>query len=190
MTLDQLFIKYGSDKSSLGHGYAPMYELAIPKPVTSILEIGVNYGASMRAWKEAFPDAKLYGLDLFTEGVPMIDGVNWIKGNQLDHDILYHIRNDIKPQIISEDCSHNCRDQWVTFYSLIGSCWVYIIEDLHSNYEESYQQGLKFDYTMLGSMLSGKFPFHFLLSENNKIAAIFPNYTTLDKYANTPSLPH
>src|SRR5690349_7888933 len=101
MTLDELAIKYGSDKSSKEHGYMNFYENILPKSPTSILEIGILKGASMRVWKDYFPEAKLFGLDLFAENpIPEIEGISWFKGSQSDEDILYMIRNNIKPQVI------------------------------------------------------------------------------------------
>lgn len=179
MTLNELAIKYGSDKNDLptNHGYMQFYESHLPTSPKSILEIGVLEGASMRVWHEAFPDAKLYGLDLFDHNeIPAISNdIVWYKANQLDHEVLYHIRNNIKPEIITEDCSHNCADHWITLFSLIGSCSQYYIEDLHTCHEEFYRQGLTFNQTVLGCMLSGKFPFKFELSEDNKIALIYGN---------------
>lgn len=174
MTLDELAVKYNSDKSSHGHNYMPFYRDILPPDPTSILEIGILKGASMMVWKEYFPETKLYGLDLFeADPVPDIEGVSWLKGSQSDEHILYHIRNDIRPQIVIEDASHNCIAHWVSLYSLISCCEIYIIEDLHTCEQEFYRQGLGFDQTVLGSIKSGTFPFRHHLY-NDKIAAIYP----------------
>ncbi len=174
MTLDELAIKYGSDKSSLGHGYMNFYANTLPEEVSSIMEIGVLKGASVNLWREAYPLAKIYGVDLFEENpIPEIDGVEFLKGNQLDHELLYHIRNNIKPQIIIEDSSHNCIDHWVTMFSLISCCELYIIEDLHTCREPFYQQGLPFEATILGAIKSNTFPLKFALSNNEKIVSIW-----------------
>lgn len=173
MTLDELAIKYESDKSSLGHDYMPFYENVLPENPESILEIGILKGASMRAWREYFPEAKLYGLDLFEENpMPDIDGVMWFKGSQANETILYDIRNNIKPQIIVEDASHNCIAHWVTLYSLISCCDIYIIEDLHTCENPFFQQGLSFEQTILGAIKTGQFPFRHELY-NDKIVAIY-----------------
>ena len=174
MTLDELSIKYGTDKGSIKHRYMPFYEQYLPKHPKKLLEIGVLRGASIRMWREHFPDTEIHGLDIFEDNpIPDIEGVQWFKGSQCDEHILYHIRNDIKPQIIIEDASHNCIAHWVTLYSLISCCEIYIIEDLHSCEQEFYRQGLEFDQTVLGSIKSGTFPFRHHLY-NDKIAAIYP----------------
>lgn len=171
MNLTHLFNKHGSDKHQ--HGYGKFYETHLPPQVNSLLEIGVLRGHSINAWKEAYPAAQIMGLDLFQEHpVPTIDGVKFFKGNQLDFEVLENIRNNIKPQVIIEDGSHNCIDHWVTMFSLISSCELYFIEDLHTCQEEFYRQGLTFDQTILGAMLDERLPFKYTLSADMKIAVI------------------
>lgn len=171
MNLTHLFNKHGSDKH--GHGYGKFYEQHLPETVRSLLEIGILRGHSINAWKEAYPSAKLFGLDLFIEHkMPDIEGVQFFKGNQLDYLILENIRMNIRPQIIIEDGSHNSRDQWVTMISLIDNCEYYFVEDLHCCKDQSYRQDLAFEHTMLGAMLSEKFPFSYTLSQDQKIAVI------------------
>lgn len=171
MNLKHLANKHATDKYT--HGYMPFYERHLPRHVNSLMEIGVLKGHSLHMWREAYPDAKLYGLDLFQENpVPTIPGVQFFKGNQLDPTVLDNIRNNIRPQIIVEDGSHNSRDQWVTMISLIGSCDYYFVEDLHCCHYDSYRQGLPFEYTLLGCMLNHTFPFRFTLSDDHKIAVI------------------
>lgn len=170
MNLTEIAKKYPSDKSD--HGYMQYYQHHLPLDCKSLLEIGVLKGDSIRIWKEYLPGTVLYGADLFIENdVPEIDGVEWFKANQLDHTFLYHIRFNIKPQIIIEDASHNSIDQLVTFFSLIGCCEMYVCEDIFTAKEEFYRQGLPFESTMLGMMQSGRFPFEFSLYED-KIAFI------------------
>ena len=141
-TLNTLFNKYQSDKEK--HGYATFYETWLQNdPPKILIEFGVREGASLKAWREYFPETKIIGVDLFAEApMPVIEGVELIKGNQLDHELLYHIRNDIRPDVVIDDCSHNSRDQIVTFYSLFTQDMKYFVEDVHCMDEEFYRQGL------------------------------------------------
>ena len=58
------------------HNYTPTYhKLLAPvrETVKAVLEIGVNYGPSLRMWRDYFPNARIIGLDcnaecLFTDG--------------------------------------------------------------------------------------------------------------------------
>jgi hypothetical protein len=147
-TLDELAIKYGSDKSSKDHNYTPFYELHLPKNPKKLLEIGVLHGASVRMWREYFPDTEIHALDLFEENpIPDIPGVTWHKGNQLDYKLLEALRNE-DFDVIVEDASHNSRDQMITFYGLFSGKQYYI-EDIHCANEEFYRQGLPVEATAL-----------------------------------------
>jgi hypothetical protein len=173
MTLNELALKYGSDKSSEGHNYMPFYEEHLPKNPKKILEIGVLKGASIRVWKDYFPEAEIHGLDLFNEHAPPeIDGVKFWKGSQTDPHMLYDLRNNLKADVIIDDGGHNSVDQWVSLMSLIGTCKYYFIEDMHCSEEEFYRQGLKYEQTIPGAIIAGEFPFECVISNDRKIAVI------------------
>lgn len=170
--LTEIANQYGTDKGR--HGYMPHYARHLidfyPK---TMLEIGCEKGNSARMWREILPKTELAVLDLFQEyPIPDIENVEFIKGNQLDHELLYNLRNNRRFDIIIDDGSHNSRDQWVTFWSLVGSGRLYVVEDLHCCYDELYRQGLPFARTMLGQMLAGHFPYRFQLYDQ-KIAFIY-----------------
>ena len=58
LSLDEIGIETGTDKSSMHHGYLDFYEMFFEtlrdKPVR-ILEIGVLGGASVMMWEEILP---------------------------------------------------------------------------------------------------------------------------------------
>lgn len=141
MTLNDLALKYGSDKSSEGHNYCPFYELTLPKNPKRLLEIGCLHGASARMWREWFPDTEVHVLDLFEENpIPDIPGVVFHKGDQRDWKILEELRK-FDFDVIIDDGSHNARDQMMSFFGLFNGKRYYI-EDVHCNNEEFYSQGL------------------------------------------------
>lgn len=151
-TIQAAFEKHGSDKAI--HKYAEFYAEHLPENPKSILEIGVKEGASIRAWKELFPDAIIHGLDLFLEyDIPMIEGAYFWKGNQLDWRILEQLRR-LEFELIIEDGSHNARDQLITFFGLYNGKQKYFIEDIQCNYEEFYRDGLPINLTA-SKLLSG-----------------------------------
>jgi hypothetical protein len=148
MTLDELAIKYGTDKSSLHHNYTEFYEKYLPKNPKKILEIGVLTGASIRMWKEYFPEAEIHGLDLFEEhSEPDIEGVKWWKGSQTDPNILHLLRKE-NFDLIIDDGSHVSIHQLVTFFSLYQRDCYYFVEDIHCNNEEFYRDGLPHSLTI------------------------------------------
>lgn len=156
MSLQELAIKYGTDK--LEHGYIPFYEKHLPKEPKRVLEIGVKDGASIKMWADYFPEAEIHGLDLFSEKTAwqvwgeLMDGkfcselelpqdrIVFHTGNQCDWLKLEQLRN-YDFDVIIDDGSHNSRDQMMTFYGLFNGKH-YFIEDLQCNDEEFYSQGL------------------------------------------------
>src|SRR6266436_5520710 len=67
MTLDELGHKHGTDKSSGGHAYLDWYETFF-QPIRyksfTFVEIGVGSGASIRMWRDYFPNALIVGMDI------------------------------------------------------------------------------------------------------------------------------
>jgi hypothetical protein len=146
MTLDELALKYGTDKSSNGHNYCPFYELTLPTNPKRLLEIGCLHGASARMWREWFPETEVHVLDLFEENpIPDIPGVVFHKGNQTDPYMLHNLRK-LNFDVILDDGSHNSRDQMMTFFGLFNGGHYYI-EDIHCCSEEFYREGLPVDLT-------------------------------------------
>src|SRR3990167_9878462 len=65
-TLKQLLNFYGSDKEHR-HGYAKAYEEMLGPMRESaryVVELGVLEGASLRAWRDWFTQAKIIGVDV------------------------------------------------------------------------------------------------------------------------------
>lgn len=64
--LCKLAIKYGCDKEpSNYHHYTPYYnELFQHKLIKRVLEIGIFRGASLRMWRDYFPEAEIFGIDI------------------------------------------------------------------------------------------------------------------------------
>lgn len=70
LTLDEIGRAYGTDKSSLDHGYLVIYEQYLrhlrDKPI-NLLEIGVACGASLKMWARFMPSALITGVDVRLE---------------------------------------------------------------------------------------------------------------------------
>lgn len=146
MTLAKLAQQYNTDK--LTHGYIPFYEQTLPENPARILEIGCFKGASLRMWRDYYPNAELHTLDLFVENHPPTDirGLITHCGNQCDFMLLEQLRK-YNFDVIIDDGSHNSRDQMITFFGLMHKNCHYYIEDTHCCQEEFYQQGLPYTLT-------------------------------------------
>lgn len=140
--LNDLMKKYGSDKAD--HGFCEFYESffgPIRESAKTFLEIGVYYGASMRAWLDYFPNAMIYGIDdarwqqtwdfgTDRAGIALADQASRI-------DLAGFIEN-ICPEydIVLDDGSHTMWGQQVSLACLLPAVKVggfYVVEDLNSS---------------------------------------------------------
>lgn len=147
-SLRDLAIKHGTDKCSIEHDYIDFYTDTLPKNPRKILEIGCYKGASLRMWRDYFPEAELHTLDLFIENEPPTDipGLVAWTGHQANYYILEQLRQQ-EFDLVIDDGSHNSRDQMMTFFGLFTAGMHYYIEDLQCCREDFYRQGLPVDFT-------------------------------------------
>lgn len=139
-SLDQLAIKYGTDKSSKVHfytqNYEPYFEPLRHLPI-KILEIGVQNGNSLRMWKEYFPKAEIYGLDYYDCSPLEEDRIKIFKGHQANEKVLEHVNGWGIFNIIIDDGSHKNPDALKTFEYLfprMAPGGVYVVEDTSTLY--------------------------------------------------------
>lgn len=147
MLLQNLGLKYGTDKSRHQYknvSYLDIYARHFEKvryDVKTFVEIGVLNGSSLKMWKEYFPNAIIYGIDIdprcseFEE-----DRIKIFIGDQNDDDFLTKVKNQIgEIDILLDDGSHITTHQIKTFnylHSSIKQGGFFAIEDLRNSYEE------------------------------------------------------
>lgn len=134
-------MKHKCDKST--HFYFEEYETTLgplrEKPI-NILEVGIWKGLSMQAWHEYFPNARLYGLDIFTrvksEEVPILqkDRVFYAKCDSTNPvDVKKAMdKFNVKFDVIIDDGLHNPLANLKTFENLIeylNDGGIYYVED-------------------------------------------------------------
>lgn len=160
-TIQQLCIEHGCDKTpEIFHAYAPIYDKLFKelRSVKAVLEIGVGYpklmkrhinlkssgsgriytyktGASLYVWRDYFPGAIIYGLDINPEA--HVTGESRIKtflGDATDKKIISKIAQDVGPfDIVVDDGSHRAEEQLKTAQLLlpyVKSGGLYFIEDV------------------------------------------------------------
>lgn len=157
-SLRELGQVYGTDKIS--HGFCAIYEQlfgTMQPRVTKMLEIGVFFGASLRMWRDWFPQAVIHGADHFTgqQGngrffehadkfyQEVTSGRHpRIELHQLDQskrEDLVHFaaaNQEATFDLVLDDASHLMRDQQLTLgllFRLVKPGGYYVIEDLHSS---------------------------------------------------------
>jgi hypothetical protein len=144
MSLNDIGLKYGTDKSSSHHDYLTFYELFLKKWRNSkltILEVGVANGQSLKTWEEYFPKAKIIGVDITPETRRFEGGRISIEiADQSNVEQMGALGLKYGPfDLIVEDGSHMCDHQITTLRTLfpfVREDGVYIVEDLQTNYGE------------------------------------------------------
>lgn len=139
-SLDTIFDKYDTDKNTSFHHYTRQYEALLrpfrDKPI-QYLEIGVFKGGSVKAMREAFPNAKcIVGLDIHPLCKAYEDPERnlFIEiGDATDAAFLKNITDTYGTfDIILDDGSHTNKDVITTFellFPLLNDNGLYIIED-------------------------------------------------------------
>jgi hypothetical protein len=183
LTLSKIYEKYsdntdsGSGDKGTSHSYIEIYEDLLSKyrKNSTVLEIGVSHGMSIRMWNEYFIDSKIYGVDIcknFYVGNVLQDvlgsakklmseGFNIFIDDATKQEFVDKIKH-LKFDVIVDDGSHVLSDQILSFVllkNLMKEGGVYIIEDvnniditksvfkgLHSNCEIIDKRSLKNRY--------------------------------------------
>ena len=134
MTLDELGISHGTDKTSLANDYLRLYEeIFAPfrnRPFT-LWEIGVANGASLKVWGEYFPKAQILGIDNNPQS-KQYEGprVRVAIGSQEDPEFLAGLAREPAPDIIIDDGSHQADHMQLTFerlFPVLAAGGLYVI---------------------------------------------------------------
>lgn len=196
MLLNDLAIKYNTDKSTLNHGYTVHYDKLfspIRDEKLNIVEIGVWEGASLRMWRDYFPNATITGVDKHDRDI-QVEGVEIVICSQDSPELpdLLPARLDI----IIDDASHINSLTIQTFKNLFPHLkpgGLYIIEDLQTSYDSTNYDGdpnpwtLKSDTAMqfckrlTDELNKHDFPKEYRWGYNLQSVQFFPNMCVITK---------
>jgi cephalosporin hydroxylase len=153
--LDELAKKYGSDKSSLLHGYTDIYQDLFERRETVglVVEIGVQRGGSwknnhptpsLKMWQEYYYNANVIGFDLKQIDIDE-PNITLIRGDQSKKRDLNRLINAMPSHadLILDDGSHRPEDQLFTFEHLrehVAIGGYYIIEDCNARVQKEYHE--------------------------------------------------
>jgi Methyltransferase domain len=155
-TLDELAEKHGTDKGTVSQdlepkGYTRLYERYLGplrhEPIT-LLEIGVQAGASLRMWEEYFPRARIFGIDIQPK-CTMYDTprVQVMIGDQTDSEFLAAVKKATGPlDVVVDDGGHRMEQHRISLQELwpaVTPGGFYFIEDLHTAYLERFGGGYR-----------------------------------------------
>jgi hypothetical protein len=166
--------KYGVDKCT-GHSYTPVYNELLTNlrsEKLSILEIGIGNmelmkpyvldhykpGASLRMWRDYFPNAEIFGCDIVPEVIFTEERIKTFLVDQSNTVSLLQLMNSIKSvsssmelDIILDDGSHieeHMRLSFKTLWQFLKKGGIYIIEDIQSPMVERFERlGIDLGFT-------------------------------------------
>ena len=134
------------------HHYLPIYDKYLSpwrgRPVR-MLEIGVSRGGSMKLWRKFFgPEAVLFGIDIDTECAKFDGQSARVRiGSQADPEFLRSVVAEMGGlDVVLDDGSHvsqHIRTSLDTLYPLLSDTGLYLIEDLHACYWDSFGGGYR-----------------------------------------------
>jgi predicted O-methyltransferase YrrM len=134
--LDDFNYKHGTDKNTVHDYVNGFYEEGLApykQKALSVLEIGIYFGASIKLWREYFPNAKIYGADIFDRVLPEfknIENTELIFGDAYATEFL---DNDLKFDVIIDDGPHTLESQIQfirKYHSKLKEDSIMIIEDI------------------------------------------------------------
>lgn len=152
--LYELFLAGHDERVHRWHHYFDAYERHLARyrgTPLRMLEIGVQYGGSIGMWAEYLgEDATLVGVDIDPD-VARFDrsrpNIHIRVGDQRDTGFLQSVEEEFGPfDVIIDDGGHTALQQIETFnflYPAMTEDGVYVCEDTHTSYWDSYKDGEK-----------------------------------------------
>lgn len=139
MTLDEIGKKNDTDKSSVYHNYLNYYE-SIFSPFKSLdiemVEIGVQFGFSIKTWLEYFPKAHIHGVDVANDFRCSDPRYTFWGLDQRNRDQWQHFIDVVRQvDIVIDDGCHNADAHKTTFeclWPILNPGGMYIIEDVYT----------------------------------------------------------
>lgn len=131
--LNDVGVRFATDKSSLNHHYLGLYELLFDKfPAARILEIGIQFGNSLKTWQDYFYYSAITGIDIVDNGVH-IDGVEIVIADAYTPQTLEKLKGR-EFDIIIDDADHSPEHQAYAiqhYSSLLSPLGILIVEDVN-----------------------------------------------------------
>jgi hypothetical protein len=156
-SLAELFTKYGTDKEAIHH-YSGFYECLFQArrfDIKSLLEIGIGTlipeahssmcefalegykpGGSLRAWRDYFPNAHIYGIDVMPDTQFSEERITTYICDSTNPEAVLNTPIPREFDIIIDDGAHETEHQLATLKNLFPSLrpnGIYVAEDTYGN---------------------------------------------------------
>jgi hypothetical protein len=140
--LTNLSDKYLTDKGSEGHYFTEVYEYffyPIKYEAYKICEIGIAEGASLKMFRDYFPKAVIYGIDIVDCSGLNSDTIKTFVADQANRKQLKSFIDTYGYDfdIILDDGGHTMEQQQVSFgylFKYLKPGGYYVIEDVHTSF--------------------------------------------------------
>lgn len=182
--LNDIGLKFNTDKSSRFHNYLDFYQEQLPNQSFEgrLLEIGVMDGYSMEMWREYYPNAtQIIGLDIMPKDHLLFPGVELLQINATD---IEAVRALGEFDIIIDDGSHMSLEQQQAFfwlyYNQLSHGGFYVIEDLWTSYMPAYVNSKYTTAEVLERLENAGMKMTYFSYSHDGIERIFPEYKDLD----------
>lgn len=145
-SLEQISLKYKSDKGNIYHGYLDLYERYFSNyrnNLNTFLEIGLWEGESIRMWREYFTTGSLVGADILDLSYIVLPDTQIHVCDQSDRVQLKNLVDNSfsKFDIIIDDGGHWQHQQQITLgfmFQYLVPGGIFVIEDLHTAGNTAY----------------------------------------------------
>ncbi len=145
--LYELCAKYSSDKCHQAHNYIELYNRLFSPQRDSIkrfFEIGILHGASHMMWRDYFPNAEIFGIDLkdYSDKAGK-EGIKTMMADQANREDLQRFIDTYGGDfdVILDDGGHAMDHQQVSLgflFQYLKPGGYFIIEDVHTSLPEFY----------------------------------------------------
>jgi hypothetical protein len=163
--LEALAHKYGTDKGNSSHHYTETYEYffyPIKYSGKKIFEIGIEQGASLKMWRDYFPNAVIYGIDILDTSKLNSDTIKTFVADQGNRKNLQNFINTFGGEfdIILDDGGHTMELQQISFgylFKYVKPGGYYIIEDVHTSFMPNFgaeKDGSNTTFLMISDFIS------------------------------------
>ena len=149
VSLNSLCEKFKTDKCNGpgGHGYVQVYELffyPIRNVANKIAEIGIETGSSLHLWRDYFPHATIYGIDIDDKSNLDSERIKTFVGDQSKRENLqkFITKYGSNFDFILDDGGHSMEQQQISLGFLfrhVKPGGYYIIEDLQTSLRKLYE---------------------------------------------------
>ena len=158
-SLRDLARKYNTDKGPSKHNYTEIYQNLFDEicdKKINLLEIGVEYGNSLKMWHDYFINGRIYGLDYFAEAF-RYHRKGWTKQKKgdLPLDEISYVAKNIKKEMPSDrvECligSQNNRNDLESTVKAVKEFDIIIDDGVHRNEDVQISLGYLFKHLKSG----------------------------------------